>query len=71
MKVEYKIEGMSCNHCVMALKKSLSKLNLKNLEVKIGCAIIEFDETNVSDANIIDLIEEAGYQVVTKNILSY
>ncbi len=70
MKVEYKIEGMSCNHCVMAVKKSLTKLNLKNFEVKIGYAFIEFDETNVSDANIINSIGEAGYRIVTKNILS-
>jgi len=70
MKVEYKIEGMSCNHCVMAVQKSLAKLNLKNFEVKIGSAIIDFDENKVSDANITDSIEEAGYQIVAKNILS-
>ena len=33
MKKIFKIEGMSCNHCVMSVKKSLSKLNLNDLKV--------------------------------------
>jgi copper chaperone len=64
MKVEtLKIDGMSCNHCVMAVKKELSKLDLKLLDVEIGSAKIEYDELKVTEQNIKDAVEEAGYKV--------
>jgi len=64
MNKTIKINGMSCQHCVMAVKKELQKLELKNLEVKIGEAIVEFDEEIVSIENVIDSIVEAGFEVV-------
>jgi copper chaperone len=64
MKKEFKIEGMSCNHCVMAVKKSLSKINLVQFEVAIGSAKVEFDEKEIAEEVIIKAIEEAGYQVI-------
>jgi copper chaperone len=65
MKVEsFKIEGMSCNHCVMAVKKELSKLDLKLLDVSIGSAKIEYDELHLPVQRIKDAVEEAGYKVV-------
>jgi copper chaperone len=64
MKKEFKIEGMSCNHCVMALKKSLSKINLIKFEVEIGSAKAEFDEKEIAEEVIIRAIEEAGYEVI-------
>jgi len=65
MKIEIlKIEGMSCHHCVMAVKKELSKLDLKLLDVEIGSAKIEYDESKVTEQNIKDAVVEAGYKVV-------
>jgi copper chaperone len=65
MKVEsFKIEGMSCNHCIMAVKKELSKLDLKLLEVSIGSAKIEYDESKLPVQKIKEAVEEAGYKVV-------
>jgi copper chaperone len=58
------IEGMSCNHCVMAVKKELSKLNLKSFDVSIGSAEIEYDENKLSKKEIEDAIIEAGYKLV-------
>jgi len=59
----YKIDGMSCNHCVMAVKKELSKLNLAAMEVGIGFAKVNFDETKVSSSDIEKAISTAGYKV--------
>lgn len=56
-----KIDGMSCGHCVMAVKKELSKLNLKVKDVQIGSAELEYDENKVNHENIKKAIEEAGY----------
>ncbi len=62
---EYKIEGMSCGHCVMAVKKELAKIeNLKIDNVEIGSAKVEFDENQTDNQKIIDAIEEAGYKVI-------
>ena len=61
---EFKIEGMSCGHCVMAVKAELGELNLDNVEVEIGKAKVDYDESKVSEQDIVSAIEEAGYKVV-------
>lgn len=64
MKLEkFKIEGMSCNHCVMAVRKELSKLNVNVKDVQIGSAEIEYDEKNVTRDQIANIISNAGYRV--------
>lgn len=59
-----KISGMSCNHCVMAVKKELSKLDLDNSEVSIGSAKVKYNESKVKESQIEEAIIEAGFQVV-------
>ena len=54
---------MTCNHCVMAVKKELSKLNLATMEVEIGLAKVNFDETKVSSSEIENAISNSGYKV--------
>lgn len=63
MEVKFKIEGMSCNHCVMAVKKEIQKLDVEMLDVKIGEADVKFDENKVSESDIKHAIVEAGYIV--------
>jgi len=63
---EFVIEGMSCGHCVMAVRKELSRLdNVKVDDVQIGKAKVEFDETKIQESRIINAIEEAGYKVIS------
>ncbi len=64
MNKEYKIEGMSCSHCVMAVEKELNKLDIKNKKVEIGSAKIEFDPDKVSEEDIKNSITDAGYIVI-------
>jgi copper chaperone len=64
VKKTFKIDGMGCNHCVMSVKKSLSKLILNNLKVAIGSAEVDYDENKAKESEIIKAIEEAGYNVV-------
>lgn len=63
MKKEYKIEGMSCNHCVMAVEKELNKLNIDYKKVNIGSVKLEFDPKKVSEEEIKNSIKDAGYSV--------
>ena len=64
MNKEFKIEGMSCSHCVMAVEKELNKLDIKNKKVEIGSAKIEFDPDKVSEEDIKNSITESGYIVI-------
>jgi len=64
MNITLKIDGMSCNYCVMAVQKNLSKINLIKFEVVIGSVKVEFDEKEITQEVIIKAIEEAGYQVI-------
>ena len=63
---ELTIQGMSCGHCVMHVKKALSELNGVNVQnVEIGKAIVEFDETVVTKQRIAKAIEEAGFKLLS------
>lgn len=58
------INGMNCNHCVIAVKKELSKLSLESVEVAIGSAKVVFDEAKTNEQQIANAIVEAGFEVV-------
>ena len=64
MVKEYKIEGMSCGHCVMAVEGELRDAGFEKFEVKIGTAKVEFDSSTENAEKIISAIDEAGYKVV-------
>jgi copper chaperone CopZ len=60
------IEGMTCGHCVMSVRKELNKLPDVNVEdVQIGSAKVRIDETKVTDEQLTKAVEEAGYRVVS------
>ena len=61
------IDGMSCQHCVMAVRKVLSKLDIKIRDVRIGSAEIDYDDEKVSNAQLEETVKEAGY--ILTNIL--
>jgi len=63
---EFIIEGMSCGHCVMAVRKELSRLdNIKIDDLQVGKATVEFDESKSDENRIIKAIEEAGFKVIS------
>lgn len=65
MKKEFKVTGMTCNHCVASVEKgvnSLSGIEKIKVNLKKGKATIKYDETNVSSEQIVDKIKEAGYE---------
>ncbi|OGU71268.1 MAG: hypothetical protein A2V93_01410 [Ignavibacteria bacterium RBG_16_34_14] len=63
IKEKIKIEGMSCGHCVMAVRKELMRLPLMIKDVSIGSAEVEYDETKVTSEEIKKAINNAGYSV--------
>lgn len=60
-----KIEGMSCRHCVMNVKKAVDAIRgVKSSDVSVGSANITYDETTADRKILVDSIQSAGYKVV-------
>ena len=63
---ELNIEGMTCGHCVMSVKKELSKLpDVKVEDVQIGKARVQYDETRVGAQDFARAIDEAGFKLAS------
>ncbi|RMG73888.1 MAG: copper chaperone [Nitrospirae bacterium] len=63
-EVSVKIEGMSCQHCVMRVKKAIDGVDgVNSSEVEIGSARVVFDESKTSEETIKEAITKAGYRV--------
>ena len=66
MATVIKVKGMSCQHCVMSVKKALGRMEgIQNVAVDLPKGEVSFDNTKgtVPDQITKD-IEEAGYEVV-------
>lgn len=60
-----KIEGMSCQHCVMRVRKAVEEIEgVVRSEVNVGTARVEYDETRIKAADLEKAVEKAGYSVV-------
>jgi copper chaperone len=56
------IEGMSCGHCVAAVRGALEGLQGVEVgEVKVGSARVEYDPAAVQPEQIADAIRDEGY----------
>lgn len=64
MVEQIKVEGMSCQHCVMAIKKELNKLEANDYKVEIGLVEIDPEKNKLTKEQIKQAIEKAGYRVV-------
>lgn len=63
-RLDLKIEGMSCGHCVARVQKALSRLEGVQVDrVEIGSARVAYDESRVSPERIRQAVEGAGYAV--------
>ncbi len=61
---ELKITGMTCNHCVMSVRKELARVpGVEVKDVRIGSALVAYDESKVSGVLLKKAIEEAGFTV--------
>jgi copper chaperone len=62
---EIRIEGMSCSHCVASVRSELSRLQGVTIkEVRIGSALVLYDETTVTLSQLNRAVETAGYAVL-------
>ncbi|NLT50856.1 MAG: heavy-metal-associated domain-containing protein [Ignavibacteria bacterium] len=62
-KINIKIEGMGCEHCINAIKKELGKLPLEKFTVNLGSAEIIFNPAKTALEKIKNAIKTAGYKI--------
>ncbi len=59
-----KIGGMSCQHCVMTVKKSLEALEgVSSSEVSIGTASVIYDNTITDRDTLVNAVLKSGYKI--------
>ncbi|WP_074015899.1 heavy-metal-associated domain-containing protein [Fusobacterium massiliense] len=64
MKLNLKIEGMACEHCVKSVKKALEEIDeIKVLDVKVGSAEVEVKDESVL-TKIREKLDDAGYDLI-------
>lgn len=65
MKKYVKIKGMSCEHCVARVTNALNEIDgISYVHVNLKKEIAIFDaHEDVQNQEIIDAIEDAGYEV--------
>jgi copper chaperone len=65
MKKTIIVEGMSCQHCVMAVKRALGELEgVKSVDVFLADKKVEVEVENTPDEKLREAISDAGYDVV-------
>ena len=63
-EINLKVEGMTCGHCVIRLKKAIENIQgIGESDVQVGLVRVRFDENNTSREAIEKAISEAGYKV--------
>ncbi|ADD69130.1 copper ion binding protein [Denitrovibrio acetiphilus DSM 12809] len=61
----FNVDGMSCNHCVMAVKEAVEDMEgVSGCDVNLeqGTAKVTFSE-DVIESDIVEAIEEEGFKV--------
>lgn len=65
-RVALKITGMSCGHCVAAVKQALAGVAGVDVEqVDVGRAVVAYDPAAVTPEAIEEAITEEGYTVTS------
>ena len=64
MKVNLKIDGMGCEHCIKSVREALEGISgVTVIDVKIGSAEVEAENDSVLN-EIREKLDDAGYDLV-------
>lgn len=62
-QVKLEVSGMSCGHCVHAVREALRAVpGVKVEDVKIGAASVSFDDEKTTVGDLVDAVYNAGYE---------
>lgn len=69
MKMNLKVEGMSCQHCVMAVSQALFAVDgVENVQIKLESKAVDVTGDKLSEEAIREAVYEAGYDVVEAEV---
>ncbi|CAG4920506.1 MULTISPECIES: heavy-metal-associated domain-containing protein [Acidithrix] len=59
----YKVEGMTCGHCVAAVKGEIDKVaGVSQVDVDLETKLVVVSGEKLDDAEIFNAVDEAGYE---------
>jgi copper chaperone len=62
---EIRIAGMSCNHCVMHVRKALEAVPGVTIEqLEIGKAVVRYDDSKTPHETLAAAVVKAGYSIM-------
>ena len=63
-EINIKIDGMSCQHCVMSVEKAVDAVEgINSSEVSVGSAKISYDDIKTDRDAFVKAVQDAGYKV--------
>jgi len=63
-KEEFRIEGMTCEHCLRAITQAIDTMPVENSKVMLGRAEVTYDTSKINRKQIELAIRDAGYKVI-------
>ncbi len=64
-EITLKIDGMSCGHCVMSVKKAIDGVaGVGSSDVSVGAATVVYDDSKTGKDEITGAVQASGYKVV-------
>jgi copper chaperone CopZ len=61
-RMRFEIDGMSCGHCVAAVRRALEQLPGVTVEhVEIGSATVSLDPARATPDAVVDAVADEGY----------
>lgn len=64
-EIRINMDGMTCQHCVMRVKKAIESLpGIQDVTVEIGTASVSFDASAIQQKEIEEAIVRAGYSIM-------
>ena len=64
MTLIYRVDGMSCEHCVVAVTGEVGDVaGVTAVDVDLGSKLVTVSGAAIDDAAVVAAIDEAGYQL--------
>ncbi|MCS7052660.1 MAG: cation transporter [Ignavibacterium sp.] len=64
MASTFKIDGMTCSHCIKAVTKALEDAGIKHFKVELGLLELDLTENLITVEKLKQIIKEAGYDLI-------
>ena len=65
MTLTYRVDGMSCEHCKVAVTDEVGVLaGVSSVDVDLGTKLVRVSGAAIDDAAVVAAIDEAGYDAV-------